>query len=213
MKSICKLSPSRQTNHNYMNIGYLKKLSSKNKLFISVGMLLVLDIIFVYLLILPAIDNIKNSRNDVINLKIDLENKTIREKNLNTLNEKISKIEPQLEKINQIFISKNREIEFITTLESLESKYNIKQKLNIDLNNPEKGEEFNKIPISIDASGNFKNLMDYLANIESLSYYINIQNISLSKNSLDNSSSKTALLGQASQNQMELKISGYTYWK
>ena len=196
-----------------MNIGYLKKLSSKNKLFISVGMLLVLDIIFVYLLILPAIDNIKNSRNDVINLKIDLENKTIREKNLNTLNEKISKIEPQLEKINQIFISKNREIEFITTLESLESKYNIKQKLNIDLNNPEKGEEFNKIPISIDASGNFKNLMDYLANIESLSYYINIQNISLSKNSLDNSSSKTALLGQASQNQMELKISGYTYWK
>jgi len=196
-----------------MNIGYLKKLSSKNKLFISVGMLLVLDIIFVYLLILPAIDNIKNSRNDIINLKIDLENKTIREKNLNTLNEKISKIEPQLEKINQIFISKNREIEFITTLESLESKYNVIQKLNIDLNNPEKGEEFNKIPISIDASGNFKNLMDYLANIESLSYYINIQNISLSKNSLDNSSSKTALLGQASQNQMELKISGYTYWK
>mgnify|MGYP000893397972 CR=1 FL=1 len=89
----------------------------------------------------------------------------------------------------------------------------IKQKLNIDLNNPEKGGEFNKIPISIDASGNFKNLMDYLANIESLSYYINIQNISLSKNSLDNLSNKSVLLGQASQNQMELKISGYTYWK
>jgi len=196
-----------------MNIGYLKKINSKNKLFISIGLLITLDMVCVYFFMLPTIDNIKNSRNDTINLKIDLENKIIREKNINTLNEKISKIEPQLEKINQIFISKNREIEFITTLEELEGKYNVQQKINIDLNNPEKGDGFNKIPISINVSGSFEDLIDYLANIESLNYYINIENLSLSKNSVDNSSVKAALLGQDLRNQMGLEISGYTYWK
>lgn len=196
-----------------MNIAYLKNISPKNKLFISVGLLLLLNIIFVYLLILPAITNIKKSRNDIINLKIDLENKIIREKNLNTLNEKISTVEPQLEKINQIFISKNREIEFITALESLEGKYNVEQKLNINLNSPEKLENFSKVPININTSGSFRNLIDYLANIESLNYYINIENISLAKNSDNNPSAKAALLGQNLQDQMELQISGYTYWK
>jgi len=196
-----------------MNISYLKKISPKQKLFVNIGLLLILNILFIYLLILPAISNIKKSRNDILNLKIDLENKIIREKNLYILNEKISKVNPQLEKINQIFISQNQEIEFITTLENLEKKYNVSQKLNIDLNNRQGEEGLNKIPISTNTSGNFRNLMDYLANIESLNYYINIESISLSNGTDDSLSSKSVLLGQNLSDQMTMQISGFSYWK
>lgn len=196
-----------------MNISNLKKISPKQKLFVNIGLLLILNILFIYLLILPAISNIKKSRNDILNLKIDLENKIIREKNLYILNEKISKVNPQLEKINQIFISQNQEIEFITTLENLEKKYNVSQKLNIDLNNRQGEEGLNKIPISTNTSGNFRNLMDYLANIESLNYYINIESISLSNGTDDSLSSKSVLLGQNLSDQMTMQISGFSYWK
>lgn len=196
-----------------MNISNLKKISPKQKLFVNIGLLLILNILFIYLLILPAISNIKKSRNDILNLKIDLENKIIREKNLYILNEKISKVNPQLEKINQIFISQNQEIEFITTLENLEKKYNVSQKLNIDLNNRQGEEGLNKIPISTNTSGNFRNLMDYLANIESLNYYINIESISLSNGSDNSLSSKSVLLGQNLSDQMTMQISGFSYWK
>jgi len=196
-----------------MNINYLKKINPKNKLFISVGLLLTANLAMIYFLTIPATDSIKDSRNDIINLKIDLENKIIREKNISTLNEKINKIEPQLQKINQIFISKNREIEFITALEGLENKHNIKQKLNINLNSPNQDNDLCKIPLNINASGNFQNLMDYLAGIESLNYYINIENISLTKNNAGDYNSRTSTPGQVASNQMDLSISGYAYWK
>ncbi|HOZ56408.1 MAG TPA: type 4a pilus biogenesis protein PilO [bacterium] len=196
-----------------MNINYLKKINPKNKLFISVGLLLTANLAMIYFLTIPATDSIKDSRNDIINLKIDLENKIIREKNISTLNEKINKIEPQLQKINQIFISKNREIEFITALEGLENKHNIKQKLNINLNSPNQDNDLGKIPLNINASGNFQNLMDYLAGIESLNYYINIENISLTKNNAGDYNSRTSTPGQVASNQMDLSISGYAYWK
>jgi Tfp pilus assembly protein PilO len=197
-----------------MRFPTLSNFNLKNKSLVLVAIFTLINIGIIYFLIMPSIDNIKNLRNDTINLKIDSENKIAQETKTNDLNNKLKKIEPQLEKINQIFISQNREIEFITTLESLESKYNITQTLNLGLDDAEQGDGFKIVPFSIDANGNFKDIMNYLTGVESLNYYINIENISLSNNSTDISSPEK-IPGQESDadSKVNIKISGFAYWK
>lgn len=181
-----------------MNLLAIKKMRVKNRLISIFAFLIILDLVIIYFFIFPTINKIKSTRNEIINLKIDLENKVTREKNMADLNQKIKKIEPQLEKINQIFVNENREIEFITALEDLEKKYKVTQTLNLEVNNKQKGENFTKVPIHLEVKGSFSDLMNYLNGIESLSYYVNISNISLEK-------SETA--------QISMKINGSTYWK
>lgn len=192
-----------------MNFSNFKKIGLKNKLITYALIFCIINGLLIYFFVFATIDRIKILRNDILNIKIELENKMTREKNLNDLNQKIKKIEPQLEKINQIFISQNREIEFITTLEGLEKEYNIDQKLNIDFNGMQKGESFSKVPISIDTSGSFSNLMNYLTGLESFPYYLNIENISFQKTGTAN----TAQTTDSKNAPISMKITGYTYWK
>lgn len=188
-----------------MNFLSIKKLNLKNKLISLSIFFLILNFGLFYFLILPTISRIKSQRDEILNLKIDLENKVTRERNMSDLNQKIKKIEPQLEKLNQIFVNQNREIEFITSLEELEKKYSVSQRLNLEINNMQKNEGFNKVPINIVASGNFTNIINYLVGIESLNYYIDINGITIGKE--DGAS-------QDQQNpKVNMKISGYTYWK
>ena len=197
-----------------MRFPTFSNLNIKNKSLVLVAIFTLINIGIIYFLIIPSIDNIKNLRNDILNLKIDSENKIAQETKTNDLNNKFKKIEPQLEKINQIFISQNREIEFITTLEGLEGKYNITQTLNLGLDDAKQGEGFKIVPFSIDANGNFKDIMNYLTGVESLNYYINIENISLSKNATDiNTQQKIPGQESSSESKINIKVSGFAYWK
>ena len=195
-----------------MHFSSLSNLTPKNKLIAYLAVALIINVGIIWLVLRPSLNQIVTVRNDILNLKIDSENKITREKNIYDLNEKIKKIEPQLEKINSAFVSQNRELEFITAIENLETKNNVKQSLNINLSNPEKGEIFSKVPVAIEVTGSFSNLMNYLADIESLNYFINITGLSLKKTTADSDlSSRPGEL--ASSAKITMSLSGYSYWK
>jgi Tfp pilus assembly protein PilO len=195
-----------------MRLALFNNLTARNKLLIYLATAIVANAVIFYFILWPSVNQITTTRNDILNLKIDSENKITREKNINDLNGKIKKIEPQLEKINNTFVSQNRELEFITALEGLETKNNVKQNLNINLSNPEKGDVFSKVPVSIDVTGSFANLMNYLADIESLNYFINITSLSFKKVASDSEqNSRPADLSPAGK--MTMSLSGYSYWK
>jgi Tfp pilus assembly protein PilO len=195
-----------------MRLAFFNNLTSRNKLLIYLATATIINAVIFYFILWPSVNQISTTRNDILNLKIDSENKITREKNINDLNGKIKKIEPELEKINNTFVSQNRELEFITALEGLEPKNNVKQTLNINLNNPEKGDVFSKVPVNIDVTGSFVNLMNYLADIESLNYFINITSLSFKRAAPDSdSTSRPADLSTAGKTTMSL--SGYSYWK
>ncbi len=196
-----------------MQIPYLNKLNFQNKSITIIVLLLLVNLVIIYFATIPTVAKIKSLHGEILNLKIDSENKITREKNMNDLNDKIKKISPQLEKINQIFINKNREIEFITTLESLEEKNNVQQTLNLDINNSQKGEGFNKVPIEISATGNFENLTNYLLDIETLNYYINFDNILIQKTGGDSYAPNAKIIDGVKSGDVSLKLTGYTYWK
>ncbi|MCX6796155.1 MAG: type 4a pilus biogenesis protein PilO [Candidatus Falkowbacteria bacterium] len=101
-------------------------------------------------------------------------------------------------------------------MEGLESKNNVQQNLNIDLNKPEKSEVFSKVPVSIAVTGTFSNLMNYLANLESLSYFISIASLSFGN---ANSGGTISRPGEIDRNEinrntdMTMSLNGYSYWR
>jgi Tfp pilus assembly protein PilO len=197
-----------------MKLPFWSKLNLKNKNIAIAIVVIIANAAVIYFLILPTIDKIKSLRNEILNIEIDSANKITQERNIHDLNNKIKKIQPQLDKINSIFINQNREIEFISALEELADKYTVNQKLNIDFNNPAKGDIFNTVPVSINANGNFNNLVSYLSAIEAMSYYINIDNVSFTANT---NTANTNNNGRPFENKnvstVDLSFSGHSYWK
>jgi Tfp pilus assembly protein PilO len=197
-----------------MRLPFWNKLNSKNRNITVTLTVLILNAAVIYFFILPTINKIKSLRNEILNIEIDSANKITQEKNISDLNNKIKKIQPQLNEINSIFINQNREIEFINALEDLASKNNIDQKLNIDFNNPTKGGTFNSVPVGINANGNFNNVIGYLSALEAMSYYINIDSVTFtaSNNSKDTGDDSRPFESKNGTT-IDLNLVGHSFWK
>lgn len=194
-----------------------KFLDTKRKTFSSLGVYLALAFGIYYFVIIKTANDIKTLRDDIITQKINIEKNIAREKNMSELSDEVKKIEPQIDKFSQIFINQNRELEFITQLESIANKNNVKQSLNLAPFDPSSNENKNfyaKIPISIEASGAFEDIINYIAEIEYLKYYININKIDINSSYAKNT--QKINLGipdtQITKN-LTISISATTYWK
>lgn len=201
-----------------MNSAISKHLNTKQKNYLSLASFTLLAWLIYYFVILGAMTEVKRLRGDIISEKIKIEKNIAREKNMSELSDVVKKIEPQMEKFSQIFINYNRELEFITQLENIAAKNNVKPSLN--LLSAEKDSEktdnfYSKVPISIEASGNFDDLINYIIELESLKYYININKLDISSISSSRSQllSSPDLPGAQTGNNYTVSMSATTYWK
>lgn len=190
--------------NNFQNLDIKKKISALLALTFSASAAIA------YFVILPAINDIKMLRSELITQKIELEDKMSKDKNLADLNDRIKKIEPQLQILDKIFINKNRELDFITIMESIEKKNLVTQKLAINPIDSNDKNLIKTVPITIVVNGEFKNILQYLCDLEALPYYVNINNIELS--GAENVSAKT-MLSETNSNNIRLSISADTFWK
>lgn len=182
-----------------MNGFDIKKIDLKNKILISLGSVLLMSSAIIYFLIIPTLDDI-----DLINEKIQAQNIEVEEKynkimSQRKLLEKIKTIEPQMAKLDRIFIDKNRQLEFITTLEGIAAANGIIQKINLPplSNSKDVKNDAGKGLLSLDSNGSFSNIISYLSDIESLNYYINIKSFSMAN---------------AEDNKINLKLSADIYF-
>ena len=185
----------------------LNKLDNKNKIIALILIFLVYAILVLYLIIFKSITNIKSTRADILDQKINLEKNLIRDKNMAVLAKQLEMIEPKLDEFDQIFINSNRELEFITTLENIAGDSQISQKIILDPDSGNKKNIYKKTPLKLSVKGNFKNIMNYLAKLEALNYYINIKSLVMSKNSSSRPDAGPL------QNIINLEISADTFWK
>lgn len=191
------------------------KINLTKKIFISFFSLLLFILFILYFIILPTIKTIKTIGDEIQAQRVDLEKKYIRGQNLKQLSENLKKIEPQLAKLDQIFINQNRELEFITTLEHVASENNIIQKINLGSLQPLSGQIYQKMPLQLSTQGNFMRQINYLATLEALNYYININSLELLS-----SPAQVVPIVQSQENMQDINqsninmiISADTYWK
>lgn len=192
-----------------MNLDPIKKLSLKKKIMIANAVLLTMAAAIIYLVIWPSIADIKRMRDDIHGQMVDLEDKYQKGQSMKKMNENLKIIEPKLEKLDQIFISKNREVEFVTAMEDLAGRIGVEQRLNLGAAQQARDKAYQKMPITIGLSGSFTQLINYLAELESLSYYINISAIDLASGG----SRRNAVTNDGGGNLVSMNISAFTYWK
>lgn len=189
-----------------MNLSSYKKLGLKEKIILINLVLLGISGGLIYFLILPNINDISKIKNEIDAQLIDLEVKYQRGQSIKKLNTNLKKIEPEMATLDQAFIKESEQINFITSLEELATKHNLKQKLTMG-KAQKSSNSFKKIPLQISLEGSYLSMLSYLHSLEILDNYINISALEISSTSAnidENGMSKNNLL-------MNLAVD--TYWQ
>jgi len=158
----------------------MKKNKFTIKIIITVSISIAIIIAIFYFAILPASNSIITTKEDITKLRLDVEKKYFEGQNLRKISEGLKIIENKIPKLNSVFIKKTDAVEFITTLENIALKTNVKQRMNLT---DKKGGEYQINTLDLLTNGDFISQMNYLAKIESLNYAINITSLELLKSS------------------------------
>lgn len=160
-----------------------------------------------YFIIFPQIKNIIKIKNKIEKQRIELAKRYVQGQNLKKLSSDMEMVEDSLEKLEKVYIKQEEALEFITDLENIAEKNNISQK--IDLLSLEESRKLHKgyfeRQMHIYLNGKYSNLLSYLADMETLRYYINIQNTEVS--------SQVLRSGSSVNNDININIKTNIYWK
>jgi hypothetical protein len=88
--------------------------------------------------------------------------------------------EPKITTLQKSVLYRDRELEFVTTLESIADRYNLDQQITLGEPQPIKGKKFNSLNLQIVATGDFNNALRYLEALEHSPLYLNIQRLGMS---------------------------------
>lgn len=169
----------------------------------------------VYFIIIPTIREIKDISGAIEAQREDLEKKYIKSQKIRQLAQNLKEIKPKLELLDQIFINKNRELEFITSLENEANKNQISQKINLSASQQVENKNFQKTNLQLLTKGGFIKQLRYLMNLENLSYYINVKLLELfpaSDNEQAKADSQRVLPAHIETNQLNMLINADTFW-
>jgi len=185
-----------------MNLNSLQEANYKQKSLFLISIFVFISFILFYLLIKPTIGDVKKIRLEILAQKIEIAKNINKEKNKSELGAKLKKIEPELEQFNKIFVNKNRDLEFITTLEGVADKNNLKQVITLNTDLFDSKKSYSIIPVTLNTTGEFENITQYLGALESLTYYMRIKSFSLGKSESSDS-----------ENLINLNLTIDTYWR
>ena len=154
------------------------KLTSTNKIIITVFSLSVLVLIILILVILPSAQKIKEITEETYNLRSYMEKKYTESLQSKLTKNKLEEIKTESKDFSKYLFTKNHTLELIQLLENLATKNKITQSMgstNLDSILPD-----SNININLNINGEYKNVLKYINDLESLDYFINITTLRLS---------------------------------
>ena len=183
-----------------MSLINLSKFSLRKKIIINLFASLAVILALLFFIILPTIKKINQIGYEIEAQRVELEKKFIKAQNLKQLSKNLNEIKFELAKLDQVFINKDNELEFITALEKIAAANKIDQKINFG--NEDK--IYKKIPIQLLTQGNFADQLNYSLNLESMNCYINIKSLEISAVKIIDSNAKGLI---------QMNILADTYWR
>lgn len=202
-----------------MNLGNYNynKITTRQKFTIAVAVFLLFGFSAFYFLLRPTARRIEKLKADIITEKAAAEKSVSGQENSVILGDKLKKIEPELSKLDRIFISQNRELEFITILEAMAEKNGVEQKINLNIAAAKTEQNYKKIPLELNLRGNFPNLIRYLADLEASSYYANIRLLEISAGAGSGRGGTMLEARDAGKEpgaeNLQMQITADTYWR
>ena len=189
----------------------MKEVSNiKIRVIILFTIYVIVILLIIFIIFIPSVKEIQKMSKNIKEQKEYLMNQYNIDKNLRSTSENLKIVKYNIQDLNDIFVYKDKEVEFITTLENVASKENIEQSIKIT---PPKDKDTNykKTQLQLTTSGNFENILNYLTELEKFKYYINIYSIDINKN--PGSKIKGLEDVENVSTSVTCVINAYTYWK
>jgi Tfp pilus assembly protein PilO len=169
----------------------IMKLTLEKRIIITVTFLVICAAILVIGLIIPAIRYIKTSDRDTYNLRMYLERRHEQSTNFRTALQRYEKIRNQTGDLDEHVFRAGHELELITTLENVAAENKVKYKIittNLDKLNSQ------QITLSLEATGNYTDILHYLADLENLRFFLAVNEVKLSQSFESDSRTQTTAL-------------------
>ena len=194
-----------------MNFSWLKKINGltgwqQTKYFwlLSVTVIILIAAFIIY----PAMHDILSAGREIAKQKDQLQKQQLQEHALKEVLASYRQYEPKIKFLNRIVLPKNRELEFITSLEDVAARHNLRQKIDIGNYQTLPGNNFSRMPLQLQLEGNFIDELAYLQELERLPVYINIKNLNFTAVSV-----KAAAEQDGTNNTVGLAIVADTFWQ
>ena len=174
----------------------------KNPWFLIVGLLIALLGIVIFIVV-PAVRDIKNLNQKIIDQRTLLESRYEKRLSIKNAIRNFNSLQPQVpDLVKSIYLNPGNEIEFITSLEALADKNRVSQTVNFDNKGGDTSSQTaKKVPVEILLNGEYVNIVRYIQDLEKLDFYLIITSISAVPRANDPAGNIRTLL------------SGYTFWK
>ena len=167
------------------------KFNSSGKIILPVCSLIIVVLIIVILIIIPTARNISKTTQDTYQLRSYLEQRYQESIQSRLTKERLDTIKQESTNFDQLLFKKSRTMELIQLLEKLSAKHQLNQIIegtNLDSITP--GEN---LSIRLTVSGQYKNMLNYIHNLETIQYFVNLTDLRLSDNGSGNSSANFGL--------------------
>lgn len=194
-----------------MILNKFKKLSIKNKIILSFLFNSLVIFLIIFFVIMPRVRFIKEKGDEILEKRRFLEEQYIKAKNFRETNEDMNLVDEDIDKLDEVFVDYNEDLEFVETLERVADENNVEQEISLDSKKEGEESEFEKIRLEISAEGSFFNVLNYLVSLETLDYYINISSLDINK-----TSKQKDVRGEDQIDSLDkvfCKIVADTYWK
>lgn len=145
----------------------------KNKIYINLSIAIAVFVAMIVFIMYPAIKTISS-----INLEISQERNDLKKRdslgiNVKQTRDDLTKIKESFNKLDNIFIKKNHELEFITQLENAATASGVAIDINSDFTGQKVSSSVRQIPLQINISGSFDKSVAFLNQLETMPYYFN----------------------------------------
>ncbi|HNZ86568.1 MAG TPA: type 4a pilus biogenesis protein PilO [bacterium] len=159
---------------------------------------------------MPTIKSIKEKSKEIKQQRLELNMAMDLTSDSSDSKENIGVLKKRLSPIESTFLKKGEELDFIKMLESIALKNNINQTIVPETQKENTDNSFSTMNLKLTLTGSFKNVFNYIVEIESLPNYINIKSINITKVGgkflSDDSDSKE-------MSEVSCDILAETYWK
>src|SRR4030042_4634220 len=154
-------------------------MTRKNKIYVTSGFFSLLAILLVVFVISPLFRGIAEDAEDFIMVKEKIVSMNVEAENIESLKTQYQGYEPNLEKINLLFINAEVPIDFIRFLEKLAADSNISAEISSAPGSQNTGKQWQSLKFRISAQGTFLDFSRFLEKLENAPYFIEVQNLNV----------------------------------
>jgi len=139
------------------------------KISVVAGLILVLTATIIY----PAIQDILSMNQEITAERIKLESKLSQGLNIQNIKTDYERTEPLLDQLNQVLIPHGSELKFIADMEELALIHGVTIDIVTDFSGETVMNFADQVPMQINVSGSYKNIVNYMKGTERIPYYLN----------------------------------------